>query len=320
MSDEDVDEEIDDEIITTQQQKTSMDVDVPQVKKHVTLANAGDCETIYIPISFVASPSELQNSEAARTFKFAEHCMHLLKQNIKETDRDQVSDEHLAGEVRTVVPVDVTIVEHAHGHNFPVDIETNELMGNVVTQHGARIFWHLTADQPNSKIDAPALNPKNIIDEHMLKNPRKYTTADLQSIITVSGKRGQVEVDTIAHAAVIDGIKKNKWPGQFTESQYENIFSPPSGVTFLDVPVAVAQSCRTDLEKPITDFEKRCVNLENLTFTLKRGDGVANFCSSEKLNGAVVGGHDAIGSKIDDIEANTRRKTYILVRFSYKPQ
>ncbi len=322
---DDVDEEIgseaedigdeDDDVIVTRQRVVDADIQVPRIIKHVTTSNVGEFLDIYIPFSITASLAELEANQAAAEFKIPEDMLQNLQMNIKDKDRDQLTSETLAGDVRKIVPVDLIMVEHSNGHDVALNMTCNQLMGKL--HNGA--MWHYPPNHVSSVVNQPILKVKSFISEQMLKDRRNYTVADIDEIIQVDEKaqRGRVELNSIGHQFIMNGIESNAWPSTFTRSQLKSLTSTEVSSDMVSIPLQVALDTKAALIEPIQDLDSRCLNFQTIRWSIERADKKP-FCAAAGVNNQLVGQGIDPDAKMAGMDIHTRRTTYGLMRFYYK--
>jgi hypothetical protein len=273
-------------------------------------------------VSFTGTPEEFAQNKAKTEWSLASHLPRYLKHNLAEVDRDIAGEEHLHGSLKRVIPVGLEVVAHRNSGPSDYGINIDKLMPQVFGSSGAAL-WIVPADTQYTKVNENIFEPTHYIDKHILDTMQVCTFDDLKEDIQVKaaakGKSGfgQVSVGTLAHARLLELMGEGVWDDVLTEEQVIQIADTPSHRRTIDVPVKVAMDLRKDLEQPLKDLEKRCMNLEELVVRLSREDGIPHFSSPEGLHGQLVGSDIDPGQKYGQDRLNQICNVSVLLKLTY---
>jgi hypothetical protein len=273
-------------------------------------------------VSFTGTPEEFSQNKAKTEWSMASHLPRYLKHNLAEVDRDIAGDQHLYGSLKRVVPVGLKVKGFRNSGPHPYGINIDKLMPQVFGSNGAAL-WVVPADTPYTVIDQPIFEPTHYIDKHILETMQVCTFDDLKNDIQIKaatkGKTGygQVAVGSLAHSRMLELMGEGVWDDVLTEEEIAQIENTPSHRRTIDVPVKVASDLRKDLEEPLKNLEKRCMNLEELVVRLTREDGTPHFNSPEGLHGQLVGSDIDPSQKFGQDRLNQICNVTVLLELTY---
>lgn len=315
----DVDEEVNEEVV----EQVNVESDVASIPTHVTEENFKGVKEILLNMTWNGTPEEFAQNKAKCTWSFASSMPRHLKHNLSDVNRDVAGDENLHGSLKRTVPLGFEIVSHRSSAPSDSEIKIPGLMPQVISSHGAAL-WVVPADTPYTYMhNTKVFEPVNFIDEHMLETMQVCTFEDLKEDIQVKaagkGKAGYgtVAVGTLAHAQLLEFLNAGKWDQHLGEEEIVQILNTPEHRRTIEVPVQVALDLRKELEQPLKDLEKRCIDMEKFQAHLARADGNPHFNSPEGLHGQLVGSDIDPTHKYGSDRLNINCAVNVLARLKY---
>lgn len=312
--------EIDDEMVVTEEPVGAEAV----IPRHVTEENFKGRKSILLNISFTGTPEEFAQNKQRTEWRLASHMPRYLKHNLSDVNRNTTGDENLHGSLKRSVPLGFEVVAHRNSLPFDYGIDIDGLMPQVISSHGAAL-WVVPADVAYTKVNEKVFEPTSFIDEHMMETMQVCTFDDLKEDIQTKSdsKRkagyGTVAVGTLAHAQLIKSLHEGMYDKHVTEEDFVRIAESAehTRARVIDVPLPVALAVRSELEGPLRDLEKRCMNLEELVVRGSRQDGHAQFNNPEGLHGELVGSDIDPTHKLASDRLNQVCNVHILARLDY---
>jgi hypothetical protein len=273
-------------------------------------------------VSFTGTPEEFSQNKAKTEWSMASNLPRYLKHNLAEVDRDIAGDEHLYGSLKRVVPVGLKVKGFRNSGPHPYGINIDKLMPQVFGSTGAAL-WVVPADVAYTVTDQSIFEPTHYIDKDILETMQVCTFDDLKNDIRVEnsskGKAGYgvIATGTLAHRRMMDLLETGMWSDVISDEKYAQLHNTPDHCRTVDVPVKVAVELRKDLEEPLKNLEKRCMNLEELVVRLTREDGTPHFNSPEAMHGQLVGSDIDPSHKFGQDRLNQICNVTVLLELTY---
>jgi hypothetical protein len=315
----DVDEEINEEVI----ENVAAIEGEASIPRHVSQDSFKGRKSALLNISFTGTPEEFAQNKTKCEWRLASNVPRHLKHNLADVNRNVASDDNLHGSLKRVVPLDFEVVAHRNSAPSEYGIDIEGLMPQVISSHGA-CLWAVPADTPYTKVNEKVFEPTNFIDEHIMETMQVCTFDDLKEDIQVkaAGKGkpgyGTVAVGTLAHAQLIESMNSGRWDAEPLDEEHRlHIYDPPAHRRTIEVTPRIAIELKQELEGPLRDLEKRCMNLEDLVVRLSRQDGIAHFNSPEGLHGELVGSDIDPTHKLGSDRLNQICNVTVLARLTY---
>jgi hypothetical protein len=260
-------------------------------------------QTVDLDIDFVGSPVDFNEGTADTVYRLAPHLPKHLKVNMADKDRHLAGDEHLAGNLRRMVPLEFEILQQANTLPYFAGIQCEHMMSRNLHRHG-NVLHRVPPNTPTMKYNEKVFEPVSVIDrkmydEFVVQTP-EMVEASIREVPATKSKPAYANVDvgTLAHDTIKHNLKKGAWKDvPLSESQLRAIFKPKSHVRAVEVPIDIARPVKERLLQEARDVEARCVNAEDLTFTLVRADGIDGFKTVDNLHGQMI------GSKAESVDA-----------------
>lgn len=310
---------------------TAAPVADPSIGKHLTPDMFTQSQTAWIDIEINASPHELAQGHVSTDWKLSAHLPRNLKQIMTTKDRDKAGDEHLAGNLKRCIPLQMEICQQMNNLPFAMAIKAQGMLSKNLSQHDAYL-WRVPAGMC-STANQMAFEPTNVIDRHMYNNYRICTLEDLDNDIKVykkSGKTpgyGTIALGSLAYETLIENLHRGAWREEFQGATSEEaeakqaklaaIYRPAQFQHHVEVPERIASQLREYLETPIREVMDRCMNLEDFTITCHRADGNPDFASPKGLIGELVGSNVDPNSKISSAKLGIRQTFHIKAKLTY---
>lgn len=291
-----VDEEADNVVVRTQ---TPVRTVVPEAdmgpERHLSADDFNGVQKIIVDIDLMASPEELAMGTVSNKWSLLPHLQRLLKQNLATTKRHQATDDQLAGDLKLCLPLGFEILEHANSMPFPVQVRAPGMMNVNLHRHGAAL-WRVQPGTAPTMVNRHVFEPTDKVTAAVYRNHRMCTPADLDEDIrwfpgNSKGAKpyGTVAVGTVAYDMLCDNLERGAWQSELPELDLDAIFSAPARHTrAVEVTETIAKQLRERLEPEVNALLERCLNLEDMQFTIERADGVSDFNSPKNFVGEMI--------------------------------
>jgi cytochrome b involved in lipid metabolism len=309
---------VEEEVVT--QEPVDAEVVLP---RHVTEDNFKGRKDIMMLYSFTGTPEEFAQNKLRTEWRPASHMVRHFKHNMADVNRHIASDENLHGSLNRVVPLGCEMVAHRNSFPFDIGIDVDGMMPQVFSSHNAAL-WTCPADVPYTVVNQKVFEPSSFIDEHMMETMQVCTFDDLKEDIQTKSdsKRkagyGTVAVGTLAHAQLVDSLHKGLYDKHVNEEDFVRIAESAESTRarVIDVPLPVAVALKKELEGPLRELEKRCMNWDNHVVRASRQDGRAHFNDPEGLHGELVGSDIDPTHKLANDRLNQTCNASFLVKWS----
>ena len=277
------------------------------IPKHISQNYIGNRQFINVHVEFVGTPEQFQRGLASTVCKFSPLNSKYFQQNIASKNRSDAGDEHRLGNTRAIVPVAFRITDKQNEAPFAVGFKSEKLEPSTIDKFGAYMF-RIKGNTAAQSCNVDVFKPNSLIEEKMYKLGTMCTLEDVDDHIiatnsTRKGKSigiGMVENGTFSYDTLLSCYRRGMWRDQELEHVEINgkmvpaIFEyeqNPAGCkkTHATITAKMASELKMFLSKEINDVMDRCLDANNIEFTLHRADGQADFNSPVGLLGEVVG-------------------------------
>lgn len=296
---------------------------MPKDDEHMKLTKP---QEIFVDIEFTGSPEEFEQGTAVTDWRFMDHVLPALKENMADKNRNNASDEQLIGSLKRVIVGGFDIVMHANGLPYPGKLKANHGFANgTVSQHGASL-WRVNAKCPTQIVKESAFKPDSPIQQKMFDRYTLCTEQDLEADIpltapTKTNPQGlaHVVIDSPAYDKLVYNMRIGKFHAdEFTDAEWNRIMAPPADVRSVEVPYPVASVLKENMKSEVTDFLDRCVSLQDLVFSFERDDGVAQHNNIAGYVGELVQAEADPGNALTSASTTTRQTFYVKAKLQYR--
>jgi len=284
-------------IETEATQETTKAVTIP---KHISQNFVGNRQSIHLQVEFVGTPEQFAQGTVSTIHRFSPLNSKYFQQNMASKNRANVGDEMLFGDSRTIVPVKFTITSKQNTAPFANGFKCKELEASTIDKNTGYVY-RIPGHTASQTCNVDVFKPNNFVEEHMYELGTMCTLADLKEhIIQIDAKNGargigMVAPDTYAFKTLTSNLRKGLWRDQaLTQVQIDAIFAaeanPEAAATgYVQVTPKMASDLNIFLSREINDVMERCINANEMEFSLHRADGNSAFNSPQGLIGEVIG-------------------------------
>lgn len=271
------------------------------IPKHISQDFIKNRQSMNIHVYFVGTPQQFAMGHASTVYRLSPANSKYFQQNIASKNRMEAGDEMRFGDSRAIVPVAFHIIGKQNTASFKCGFRCNKLENSSVTKDGA----YLMAIPGKTKAQTCNINvfkPNSIVEKQNYLLGKLCTMEDIgEHIIVKEGSKngrsagiGFVETGTFAYKTLIACHRAGMWRDQpLTQEQINSMYAfdqkSPDAKPHAEVTPKMAADLKAYLSKEIQDVLDRCVNINDITFTLERADGQSEFNSPQGLIGSVVG-------------------------------
>jgi hypothetical protein len=287
------------------------------VQSHLAPEQFARCQTQMMDIEIVASPKEIEANPSLLTWKVMPHLTKTFKQNLALTGRSVAGEEHLAGNLKRMLPLGFNIISQTNTYPFGIGIEVPGMMSKNLHKSGACV-WRVPANTQTMMVNTKVFDPENKVNQHMYENYRMCTMEDLEEDIKfhpkVNGKHdayATVTKGTLAYEALAENLRNGHWRDQgLTQSQIAHILSPGDNWN-VQVTEHMGQSIKELLKPQVEEVAKSFIDAENFVVKVSRQDGVAGFGTPLKIAGALTGTNTAGNDTTHKIQTDAMERAQV---------
>lgn len=326
MNDEFVGEEEQD-VVTTMEDPVAGEYsggEAEETGKHMNAALLKNHQQLFLDVDVDASAEELAANPKLAEFHVKEEVHRHFKENLSDKDRGNATDDKLVGNVRTIVPLNLEVVEHQNTLPYKMKLSSNKhFVGKTIHRSGNAIWTVMPGTTP-TPVGRTVFEPANIFDERMYNKARMCTMEDIDEDIKMTNATkaragfSTVATGTAAHERLKKGLDNGEWRKiRLTEAEMVEIFEPPRHARTINVPLALGEALKADLRSDLQEVIDRCINLEDFVFKLERADG-SKFNSPQKLHGALVGSDIDEGQNVPNVLLQQNARCHVRLLFTFR--
>jgi hypothetical protein len=218
------------------------------------------------------------------------HLHDVLKQNLATVRRNKPTEADLVGNIEMAVPLQFEILHQKNSLPFSSEIVCDQLLGKVLSQKSATPSLIRIPAFSDKIVNRKIFEPVSIIDQQMYEEGTKTSLAELEAHIkhmpAIKGRNAYatVAVGTLAYEGLVLNLNRRNWQEEHEQLDLDHIMNPGKSRT-VEVTPKIATQLFEKLSAPIAAIPERCVDLKNLVFSLRRGDGEKQFNSRNGLIG-----------------------------------
>lgn len=272
--------------------------------KHIDTQTLENFSQLFIDVDVDASPDQMASNLKLAEVHFKEELHRHFQENLSDKDRNNAGEDNLHGNVRTIVPLGLEVVEHQNTLPYKMEVVSNKhFLGKAVHKAGNAIWTVYPGTQP-TPVGRMVFAPANVFTERMYHKAKMCTMADIDDDIKMTSATKQragfatVATGTAAHDRLKKGLDKGEWAKvRISDEEWNEIFDPPRRARTINVPLPLGEALKADLRSDLQSVMDRTINIEDFTFTLRRSDGL-KFNAPQNMHGMLV------GNGLDNGEAN----------------
>lgn len=239
--------------------------------------------SVILDIEFVGTPAKFDKMGTPVWKLESEQVLKTFKDNVAQTDRDKASDEHLQGDLKYCIPIDLKVMEVANSAPFKVGIDVPGILGKTVTNK--KTFVHtIPANTAPTILGQPlsVFEPVNPVDKPKFLKMAQSNLGDLEKSLQLvtnhkNGAHAKIEVGSLPFRTLRDNV--DLWPEVAETIDFDNVRTAD-----IEVPLKVGQHLQEFLKPQVAELEKAYMNVENIQANLFRADG-EKFSSSKNIVG-----------------------------------
>jgi hypothetical protein len=264
------------------------------IPKHISQTYVGNRQTMNLHVYFVGTPEQFENGDVSTVYRLSPSNSKYFQQNMATKNRMEAGDDMRFGDTRAIVPVAFNITNKQNTATFAGGFRCNKLENSSVNKDAGYLYV-VPAKTKSQSCSVNVFKPNNIIEKRNYKLGTLCTQQDVdEHIIVKDGSKngrsigiGFVEAGTYSYDTLLHCYRKGMWRDQnLTQNQIDAMFEYEQNPNKAKLHAEVTPKMASDLKNFLMD---RCVNINEITFSLERADGETNFNSPKNLIGTVVG-------------------------------
>lgn len=258
--------------------------------KHASVDMFENPQKITFDVNIVASPEQLAQGLVSNKWSLKDELLKRLKHNTALADRLNATEDDLKGDLRQCVPLAFEVVEHGNSFPYAMAFNVPGVMPLTISEHGAWVHRTAAKTPVGPTNGAVRFEPTNVIDRALLARSQQTTRGDLDNDVLLKKDYGMVKVNSPAYFKMVDALAAGEWPDvDLTPEEWNSIMDPEHHVREVHVPLQIASTLKQNLEGPINEFLKRCINLCDFEVAVERADGNPTFNSPKGYVGEQIG-------------------------------
>jgi len=292
--------------------------------KHVDTNILGNFQQLFLDVDVDASPEQLAANPKLAEFHLKEEVHKHFKENLSDKDRANASDDKLVGNVRTIVPLGLEVVEHQNTMPYKMQLSSNKHFVGKTVHRAGNAIWTVMPDTSPTPVGRVVFEPANIFDERMYNKAKMCTMQDIDEDIKMTSATkaragfATVATGTAAHDRLKKGLDNGEWHKiHLSDAEWNDIFDPPRRSRTINVPLALGEALKADLRSDLQEVIDRCINLEDFVMRLERADG-SKFNAPQGLHGLLVGGELDDGSAMATQMMQTNKRCHVRLLFTFR--